>query len=196
MEFAFYFFVSLACSISLSLLPWREFCSLEQWALQPHRDQCHSQTVTHIYTVPHTHTRTRNSLMRQVPTHIHTLIIWHTPHTLKHWHTLFHLAAILTSCPWRGSGLKIQLSLSPLLNPLQLPVSPLPEVASPSHPVCHCSVKLTGDMMIEMPQTWGRMVLVKWNALSNLGGILSRSWGFSTGNFWNSLNSDCVSSVM
>lgn len=74
-------------------------------------------------------------------------------------------------------------------------MSPLPEFAFPSHPVSQCSVKLTGDMMIEMTRTLGPMVLVKWNSWSNLKGILSRSQDFLPGNFRNSLNLDCVNSV-
>lgn len=96
MEFGF-FFVGLARFNSLSLLPWREFCSLEQWALQPHRDQCHSQTVTHK------HRHTKSCQVWQEPTHTHTYANpYHLAHTPRH--TLFHLPAILTSFPWRGAA--------------------------------------------------------------------------------------------
>lgn len=107
---------------------------------------------THIHSPTHTHTHKEQPNAASTHTHPYPYHLAHTTHTQT-------LTYTLSSCCYfdilslEGSGLKIQLSLSPLLNPLQLPVSPLPEVASPSHPVCHCSVKLTGDMMIEMPQT-------------------------------------------
>lgn len=107
MEFAFfYFFVIFACFMSLSLLPWREFCSLEQWALQPHRDQCHSQTVTHTYS----ETQTHKHIHKELPS-------THTCVAHAHRHTLFHLAAILTSRLPGGEQLK-DAPLSPLHNNL------------------------------------------------------------------------------
>lgn len=121
-------------------------------------------SLIHIHrTQVQRHIFTKSGLLQHVHTHPYAYHLAHThTHTLTHsfillpfWH-LIPEGEQLKDAPFSPSP--------PLLNPLQLHMSPLPEVASLSHPVSHRTVKLAGDMMIEMPQTCGRMALVKWNA--------------------------------
>lgn len=190
MEFSFYFFVSLACSISLSFLPWREFCSLEQWALQPHRDQCHSQTVTHIYTGTQTHTYTKSTLMRQVPTHIHTTIIQHT-------HTLIY--TLSSGCYFdisslEGSGFKMRLSPPSSQSP------PTPHVTS----TWGCLSLSPCLSLLCKADRWyddRNATDLRADGASQME-CLVNPWGnsvtlprFLTRNFGSSLNSDCFSCV-
>lgn len=105
---------------------------------------------THIYSGPHTQTRTftKSSLIWQV--HIHTLIIWCTH---AHAHTDIH--AFILLLVWHLIPEGEQLKDAPLSPHSSIPSN------SPCHlylrlpfplTVSHRSVKLTGDM-IEMPQT-------------------------------------------
>lgn len=130
--------------------PRRHF-SLEQWALQPHRDQCHrhtfSRTIPHISHPSTSHTRA---------------------HTQIHTHSLLSCRYFDTSS-LKGSSLKRQ-SLPrfsiPYNSPCHLYLKFSLALALP-----HPPSKLTGDTM--MPQTQGCMAPVKQNALATLEGILS-----------------------
>lgn len=136
MEFAFYFFVSSARSISLSLsLPLALEGVLLIRAVSPATPQgsvSQPDSDTHIHRNTLTHTLTKEQ-PDDPSTHTHAYP-YHLAHTL---------AYTLSSCCYfdisslEGSGLKMHLShLSSIPpHPLQLPMSPPPEVASPSHPV-------------------------------------------------------------
>lgn len=115
--------------------------------------------------------------------HIIALIDTHT-----HTHAHFHLATFFDISSLKGSSLKIT-SLPPSCpphtprsrpqSPSTLYVTSSRGCLSPSHPpVSQRAAKLAGDVMMETPQTCGRMALVKRNASSILQGFLLHCPGF------------------
>lgn len=101
-------------------------------------------------------------------THIHKKYFPHVTHLLHRAHIQIHMHLLLSCCYFdtsspKGSSLKRHISPT-LLNPLQLPMLPLPEVPL-AFALPHHSSKLTGDTM--MPQTRGCMAHVKRNTSAN-----------------------------